>query len=743
MEITGKRDLPKRINGLTELAYNLWWSWHEEARDLFKYLDRPLWKAKGHNAVKLMQEVAPYKLVAAAQNTVFLKKYDSVMRDFRNDMQGDDTWLAVQYPHFLNSGVAYFSLEYAIHNSLPIYAGGLGVLAGDYCKEASDLGFNMFGVGFMYPQGYFQQYISADGWQEEAFEQLNFDESPISPVYDDNGERMIIEVPLNSATVHVGLWQLNVGRVKLYLLDTNIPENSPPQCDLSARLYVGERETRLQQEIILGIGGVRALRKLGIDIEIWHANEGHTAFMMLERVRELVEFGLDFDKAADMVRQTSIFTTHTPVAAGHDVFDIGLIEKYFNNYWNALGLDKDRFLQLGVVEPDHNNFNMTALALRMANLRNGVSQLHGRVCRQMWNSLWPDTAEDEVPIGSITNGIHVPTWVSPKMANLYKQYLGDDWLIKHDDPALWEHVLDIPNEEIWEARRWLKYKLIRAIKDRIRIRWREDSIEPIQALAMGALIDAEVLTIGFARRFTEYKRSALILNDFERLKRILQNELLPVQIVFAGKAHPNDIQGKQFIQDIYNVAKNPELGGRIAFIENYDMHMARYLIHGVDVWLNLPRPLQEASGTSGQKAALNGVPHLSVLDGWWYEGYNGSNGWSIYNETESPYSPMQDKADAEQLYELLEEKIIPLYYERDIYGIPHSWIRVIKESIRSNAPLFSTRRMTKEYGEYMYLQAAKANVSLQIPSLSTMPNTSGTQKPRASIQTTRQGKDED
>jgi starch phosphorylase len=353
----------------------------------------------------------------------------------------------------------------------------------------------------------------------------------------------------------------------------------------------------------------------------------------------------------------------------------------------------------------------------------------------MWQSLWSDVAEDDVPITSITNGIHVPTWIAPRMSQLYSKYLGEDWLLRHDDPALWEHIMDIPNEEIWEARQWLKDKLARAIKDRIRRRWREDSIEPIQAMAMGALVDAKVLTIGFARRFTEYKRSALILYDFERLKRILQNELLPVQIIFAGKAHPNDIQGKQYIQNIYNVAKNPELGGRIAFVENYDMHIARYLIHGVDVWLNLPRPLQEASGTSGQKAALNGVPHLSVLDGWWYEGYNGSNGWSIYNETESPYSPMQDKADAEQLYDLLEEKIIPLYYERDIYSVPHSWIRVIKESIRSNAPLFSTRRMTKEYGDYMYLQAARANASLQFPSLSTMLNAAEKRTSRSSIRT--------
>lgn len=706
--------LPRRIEGLNELAYNLWWSWHTEARELFKVLDRPLWKATGHNPVKLQQQIAPYRLVAAAQDPAFLKKYDSVTSDFKADMSATRTWFSTEYPHLAQHNIAYFSLEFAIHNSLPLYAGGLGILAGDYCKEASDLGLPMVGVGFMYPQGYFHQRVSADGWQEDIYEDLNFNEAPVSPVLTAQGQSMKVEVPLDTRSVQVAVWQVNVGRVKLYLLDTNLEDNPPQDGQLSARLYAGDREMRLQQEIVLGIGGVRVLRALGIEPVVWHANEGHTAFMMLERVRELVAKGMDFAEAANKVRATTVFTTHTPVPAGNDVFSLDLMEKYFHRYWGSLGLDRDAFLALGIQESDSAVFNMTILALRMADWRNGVSQLHGGVCRRMWHSLWPDAEEKEVPIGSVTNGIHVPTWLAPQTARLYERHLGHDWLERHDDPALWESVLDIPDEEIWALRRWLKYKLIGSVQDRARKRWSEDRVAPVHALAMGALLDTEALTLGFCRRFAEYKRAALILYDVNRLKRILQNELRPVQIIFAGKAHPDDERGKQLIQEVHNVAKDPEFGGRIAFVEDYDMHMARYLVHGADVWLNTPQRLQEASGTSGQKAALNGVLNLSVLDGWWYEGYNGTNGWAIHDDVETYDSSNGDKEDAEELYNLLEEKIVPLYYERDIDGVPHGWIRVIKEAIRSNVPLFSARRMAKEYTEQMYLAAAQASETMRM-----------------------------
>jgi starch phosphorylase len=705
--LSGK--LPKRIEGLTELAYNLWWSWHIEARQLFKALDRPLWKAVGHNPVKLLYQIAPYRLVFAAQNPSFLQRYDSVMSHFKADMSTVHPWLTAECPSLSHHTIAYFSLEFAIHSSLSIYAGGLGVLAGDYCKEASDLGLPLVGLGFMYPQGYFHQHISDNGWQEEIYEQLNFNEAPIKPVLTHQGQQLTVDMPLDSRSVKVAVWQVNVGRVKLYLLDADIEENSPADRQLSTRLYVGDREMRLQQEIVIGIGGVRVLRALGIEPTIWHANEGHSTFMMLERARELVENGLDFTEAANTVRASTVFTTHTPVPAGNDVFSLDLMDKYFHRYWSRLGLDRDTFLNLGMRKDNDSVFNMTVLGMRMSDRRNGVSQLHGRVCRHMWHSLWPDTNEENVPIGSVTNGVHVPTWVAPQIAILYEEHLNQDWLKNHDDPAVWESIHDIPDEELWEVRRWLKNKLIHRVQDRARKRWTEDLVTPVQALAMGALLSTDALTLGFCRRFTDYKRSALVLNDIDRLKHILQNELQPVQIIFAGKAHPMDERGKELIQEIYNIAKDPQVGGRIAFVENYDMHMARYLIRGVDVWLNTPRPLHEASGTSGQKAALNGVPHLSVLDGWWYEGYNGNNGWAISDDLKEIDPAYQDKLHANELYRLLEEKIIPLYYDRDLFGVPHGWIQVIKETIRSNTPLFSARRMTKDYVTQMYLPSTQDN----------------------------------
>jgi len=565
----------------------------------------------------------------------------------------------------------------------------------------------------MYPQGYFRQHISADGWQEEFYEQLNFGEAPISPVLTDEGQPMIVEAPLDMRSVRVNIWQANVGRVKLYLLDTNVEGNSPSDRELSARLYAGDQEIRLQQQIIIGIGGVRVLRALGAEPVIWHANEGYTAFMMLERIRELVVKGLSFTEAADKVRATTVFSIHSLVPGGNDTFSPDLIEKYFHRYWDSLGLDRETFLELGKQESDNSAFNMTALGLRMAGYRNGVSQLHGGLCRRTCHYLWPDVEEKEVPISSVTNGVHVPTWVAPQTASLYEAYLDHDWLKRHDDATLWEKVSDIPDEGIWAMRRWLKHKLISLVKERARERWAEDHVAPEQALAMGALLDTEVLTIAFCRRFTAYKRASLILDDINRLKQLLRNEFRPVQIIFAGKAHPDDERGKQLIQEIYNAAKNPEFGGRIAFVEDYDMHMARYLVHGTDVWLNNPQPLHEASGTSGQKAAINGVPHLSVLDGWWCEGYNGKNGWAIQGNSETLAPSDHDKADAEELYRLLEEKIVPLYYDRDINGIPHGWIQVIKETIRSNTPLFSTRRMAKEYTEQMYLPAIQNSQTIK------------------------------
>ncbi len=703
---TTKTRLPKRIDRLEELARNLWWSWYPKARELFRALDYPLWIISGRNPLKQLRDMDPDRLKAAAADPAFLALYDSVMAAFDADVLAQETWFASKYHNILPGPVAYFSMEFAIHNSVPIYAGGLGILAGDICKEASDLGLPMVGVGFMYPQGYFHQRISADGWQEEIYRQLDFSEAPITPEFSSRWNRTIAEVQLDNRSVHIGVWQMQVGRTTVYLMDTNVEENEPQDRQLSARLYIADRELRIQQEIVLGIGGVRVLRALGVKPAVWHANEGHAAFMTLERVREEIEQGATFDEAVERVRKTTVFTTHTPVPAGQDAFPVQLMDKYFHNYWGSLKIDRETFLELGQYEGGGDVFNMTVLALAMAEKCNAVSRLHGKASRKMWHQLWPEVKEDKVPISHITNGVHVPTWVASEMGRLYDKYLGPYWLKRQDDPDLWERVMDIPDEELWATRQLLKRKLKGALLGWAQQRWSEAEVLPQQVLAMGALLHPEVLTIGFVRRFAEYKRPALIFRDIERLKRIVKDRWQPIQIVFAGKSHPADFPSKCLLQNVYRLATNRDFQGRITFVEDYDMHMARYLVQGVDVWLNVPRRLNEASGTSGMKASLNGVPHLSVRDGWWHEGYNKVNGWAI-GDGPNPYSPEdEDRMDAEAIYRLLEEEIIPLYYDRDRSNVPHGWVRVIKEAIRSVAPQFCARRMVKEYADQMYVAAA-------------------------------------
>jgi glycogen phosphorylase len=703
--------VPERISRLEELANNLWWSWHPQARDLFRALDYPLWHLGGHNPVKQLHEISTDKLAAAATAPTFLNLYDSVMAAFDAEMSDKDSWFSTKHPNALDGPVAYFSMEFALHNSLPIYAGGLGVLAGDICKEASDLGLPLVGVGFMYPQGYFHQHISADGWQEEVYRQLDFDDAPINPINPVPRSKWcspLIQLKLGDRPFYIGVWQVRLGRDNLYLLCCDVEGNMPQDQQLCARLYAADQEQRIQQEIVLGIGGVRALRALGIKPPVWHANEGHSAFMMLELVREEVEKGDTFTEALQKVQAATVFTTHTPVPAGTDIFPIPLVEKYFRSYWESLGINRETFLELGRQDgTSDQTFNMTVLALKMAEHRNAVSQLHGKVTRRMWHGLWPEVKEDEVPISYITNGIHMPTWVAREMSRLYEKHLGQDVSKRHDDTNLRELVLNIPDEELWAVRQILKRKLIGAMVERARQCSTERECTARQVLAMGSLLDQDTLTIGFARRFTEYKRPALIFHDLERFKRIVSDRWHPVQIIFAGKSHPADFPSKQLLHHVYTLATDHEFQGRIAFVEDYDMHMARYLTQGVDVWLNTPRRLKEASGTSGMKAAVNGVLHLSVRDGWWYEGYNGTNGWAIGDEVEAYDPEEEDKSDAAALYRLLEEEIIPLYYQRDRNGVPHGWVHMVKEAIDSIVPRFCTRRMLKEYVEQMYIPAAR------------------------------------
>ena len=697
--------MPEKLRRLPELAYNVWWSWNAEARDIFRRLDYPLWRRTQHNPVRVLRLVSDQTLAARAQDAAYLRRYNKVMMDYDRAMTNGHSWFHATYPHLTRKTIAYFSFEFGLHSSLPIYSGGLGILAGDHAKEASDLGLPFVGIGFLYPQGYFRQHVPSHGWQEAVYEPLDLTNAPILPVNKDNGDELRISVEMGGRVVHARIWRVQVGRVPLFLMDTDVPENEPWDRELSARLYSGDNEMRIRQEIMLGVGGVRLLRLLGYDPAVLHMNEGHSAFLLLESIRERVKAGARFSDAREMVKGQTIFTTHTPVPAGHDVFPFHLMDKYFYGYWEQLGISREEFLGLGQhEEPWGEAFNMTVLALRMAGRFNGVSKLHGEVSREMWQHVWSDMPAEQVPITSVTNGIHVPTWTAGEMRRIFNKYLGADWEEHHDDPVLWERLADVPDEELWNVHVVLKAKLMTYLRSRARRSWVNGLCDPTEVLVGGTLLDPEALTIGFARRFATYKRASLLFTDMDRLGSILLNMHRPVQIIFAGKAHPADEPGKHLIQQVYTMAKSNQFGGRVAFVEDYDMHSARYFKQGVDVWLNTPRRPREASGTSGMKASLNGIPNLSILDGWWVEGYNGANGWAI-EDRQFDSAEEQDYQDAQLIYRLLEEEIVPLYYTQDRDGIPRGWVEVMREAIRSNAWRFSTRRMVKEYTTELYLKA--------------------------------------
>ncbi|NUO09834.1 MAG: alpha-glucan family phosphorylase [Candidatus Brocadia sp.] len=701
------KHIPDRISGLVELAYNLWWSWHPEARMLFKMLDRAVWKISIHNPVKTLHEVDRKILNEIVRDQEFLMHYDAVMARYKSDMTTNSGWFSHNISDPDMSSIAYFSAEYGLHHSLPFYAGGLGFLAGDFIKECSDLKVPLVAVGFMYPGGYLKQRIRPDGWQENESEILDRENAPICRIFDSKGNRLVVKVPFIDPPVYVEVWKAQVGKVSLYLMDTDTDVNDPWNRNISDHLYIGGQEHRLRQEIILGIGGAQVLNTLGIKHSVLHLNEGHPAFAILERIRERVEDGMKYQDALDQVKATTVFTTHTPVPAGHDVFPFPLMEKYFSTYLPVLGLDRDAFFNLGInPEAPNAGFNMTAFALRMSAYHNGVSKKHGEVAKRMWKSLWPDIPEEKKAIDYITNGIHIPTWIEPKMQLLFDKYLGGNWLADHDDRDIWKLIYDIPGEELWNIHSWLKMKLITNIRERARRRWHDDVADTQIVIASGVLLDPNVLTLGFARRFATYKRATLILQNVKRLKNMLNDPWKPVQIIFAGKAHPDDNPGKQLLQQIFNVAKDPSFGGRIVFVEDYDEQLAQYLVHGVDVWLNNPLPPLEASGTSGMKASLNGVPQLSVLDGWWSEGFNGKNGWGFGDGVDNGEN--RDAADSDALYTLLENEIIPTYYRVDDDGVPREWVKVMKEAIESNAALFSARRMVKEYAMKFYQNALKS-----------------------------------
>ena len=702
-------DLPRRIDRLGELAYNLWWTWNPSGQRLFYRIDYALWERLSHNPLLFLRSVGRTEVNAAAQNPFYLEIYDRVFASFDAYMNAKETWCTETYDEQCNQQWAYFSMEFGLHETLPIYSGGMGILAGDYLKESSDLGLPLMGVGLMYAEGYFSQRISEDGWQESINNLLNFEELPVLQVLDSDEKPLAISVSFPDRTVIANIWELRVGRVPLYLLDTDLDENTPADRNLTLRLYWSDLDLRIAQEILLGVGGVRALRALGYNPTVWHMNEGHAAFLTLERARELIAKGLTFEKAITKTRHGNIFTTHTPVPAGNDEFPLWLVDKNLSNYWPELGLNRDQFIDLARSrEAWGETFSMPILALRFSDGRNAVSELHGRVARRMWKFLWPEIQnEDDVPINYVTNGVHTATWLARRMRVLFDKYLGADWLDRLDDPETWIKVDAIPDNELWDVRLHLKRKLVFYALELTRQHWMEGGYHPVQAIASGIMLDPYVLTIGFARRFATYKRADLVFHDLERLLKIINRPNRAVQIIFAGKAHPADDPAKHIIQDVYRIIKKAENGGRLVFLEDYDMNLARYLVQGVDVWMNNPRRTNEASGTSGMKAALNGVINFSVLDGWWREAYNGSNGWAIGDDPGLD-AEVEDEADATSLYDVLENQIIPLYYtERNADNTPLEWLAMMKKSIQTITPQFSTRRMLKEYIARLYLPVKK------------------------------------
>ena len=690
-------NIPPRLERLPSLAYNLFWTWSPPAQKLFAGLDPELWEATEHNPVRLLQETT--NLSNAAEDPDFVRDYDRALQAFDNYLRNDDTWASRVHPE-LAGPVAYFSAEFGLHESLPIYSGGLGVLAGDHVKSASDLGLPLVGVGLLYAQGYFRQLIDAEGRQQEVYEPFEPERRPIQPALDENGKEVLVSMSLKNRELYLKVWRVEVGRASILLLDADIPENGEEDRRLTARLYGGGNETRIVQELILGVGGVRALHATGVRPSIYHMNEGHAAFSVLERIRELVADGRPFEEAREEIIDSTIFTTHTPVPAGHDAFPPELFWEFLSSWPEALSTDGDGLWRLGHKQEEWGPmFNMTALATSHAASTNAVSDLHREVSEGMWG-MFEENGHTHAPISHVTNGIHTWSWLSHELSDLLGSHGEDSWRNNIQDAPAWSFVHEIPAGELWQAHVATKISMTNFINDRLRL----------QAERAGKSfreMNPDSLTIGFARRFATYKRATLLLSDMDRLRGIVANAERPVQLVFAGKAHPADEPAKEFIKTLHRAAE--ELGGHLFVLEDYDMNVARHLVQGVDVWLNNPRRPLEASGTSGQKASLNGAPNFSVLDGWWPEAYNGKNGWTIGEEREYDSLKEQDAADAESLYTTLDSELAPLYYDRNAGAIPEGWIEVMKETITTIAPQFSTQRMVRDYVEKLYAPRIKEN----------------------------------
>ncbi len=701
--------LPAALEPLREMSFNLWWTWEPSARRLFRHLDPDLWNRTNHNPVRMLQLSRQARLEELAQDKTFLRELKHVYDAFKAYLAREDTYGKIGAAAAIKRPIAYFSAEFGFHESIPNYSGGLGILSGDHCKSASDLGLNFVAVGLLYRHGYFRQEIDKDGAQQAISLNQNFHHLPIREVQRD-GANLLVSVRILDREVFAKICQLHVGRINLFLLDTDIPENNAEDRLITAELYGGDQEMRMRQEIMLGIGGVKALKAMDVDPEVFHMNEGHSAFLALERIRRKVaEKKLDFYSALQIVASANIFTTHTPVPAGNDSFPREMMRKYFAEFAKELGIPFDELFSFGQTRVDRSDpFSMTILALRMSRHSNGVSKLHGDVSRSLWKDVWSGVPIHEVPITHVTNGIHTKTWMAPEFSALYTKYLGD-WEEHVTEPEFWRRVIDIPDAHIWETHQQLKRRLVDFVRERVRARRERLGESPESIRNVSRILDPEILTIGFARRFATYKRGALLFSDKERLKRLLNDTTRPVQFIFAGKAHPRDEGGRALIQEVYKFSREAGFENRVVFLEDYDSYIARRMVQGVDLWLNNPlRPL-EASGTSGMKCCPNGGINLSVLDGWWLEAFNGNNGWAIAPEINDGTVEFQTSVDVNSLYQLLENQIIPLYYAKPDGRLPLAWLQLMRESIRTVTPMFNTHRMVKEYTERLYLPAARSH----------------------------------
>lgn len=699
-------ELTELIHGLNRLAHNLWWTWNQEAQEIFQKLSPRAWQNLYHNAVAVLHEVSDMELRTRLQDPGFAQEVRSVLDQFEAYLQAPDTWAAEQASQLQEKPIAYFSAEFGLSETLPIAAGGLGVLAGDHAKSASDLGLPFVGISLFYRQGYFMQAINDENWQTEYYSMLNPKNLPMEPVFDAKGEPLTCMVQIATSQVRFKVWRVNVGRIPLYLMDTNLPENEELYRDLTMRVYGGDSSTRIMQEILLGVGGVRLLRALGIQPSTFHMNEGHAAFLTLELMREKLAAGATLEEATTRTRQECIFTTHTPVEAGHDRFTSDLIQYAAHKFSSDLGLTHDAFMDLGRVQAGdaQEPFCMTVLALKHSRAANGVSELHGQISRQMWQGLYPDRPVDEVPIGHITNGIHVAGWMKGPLRRFFRSKLGEDWDRDLNSPLFWQRLEDtdfVSDEELWALRANLRRELIEFARRRLLIQsqhlYRENFI------TYDNLLNPDALTIGFARRFATYKRAPLVFQQFERVVRLAKDQQRPVQFIFAGKAHPRDDEGKRFIQHIIHLSKHTELHGHLVFLENYDIHIARQMVSGCDVWLNNPRRPLEASGTSGQKTSAHGCLNMSIMDGWWREAYDGTNGFAIGGDHHPDRIEEQDRIDSENLYKVLEEEVINTFYNRDASGVPRQWIGKIRRAMSTITPEYSTWRMVQDYATQYYL----------------------------------------